>query len=167
MTWPDRSPPSQTTRPVYIVQSPQNTDVEKISTGSGFSPFESPINRQGRVSHYHHDSVAESSSTPRFSGPLRNEYRSVQVHDLDRRIYEDDDDEDSDGMDDLDERRRRNTRFYSCWLFTLVLAFTLFCFILWGVSKSFTPIVTLKVIDRGLITLREKYYIFCFRNLFL
>ncbi|XP_010432318.1 PREDICTED: uncharacterized protein LOC104716616 [Camelina sativa] len=146
MTRPARSPMSQTTKPVYIVNSPTNTDVEKISTGSGFSPYGSPINRQGQVSHYHHDSAAESSSTPRVSGPLRNEYRSVQLHDLERRIYEDhdDNDEDYDEMHGPDERRRWNTRFYSCLLFTLVLAFTLFCLILWGVSKSFSPIVNLK-----------------------
>ncbi|XP_006284172.2 uncharacterized protein LOC17879130 [Capsella rubella] len=142
MTWPAGSPPSQTTTPVYTVQSPQNTDVEKISTVSGFSPYGSPMNRQGHVSHYHHDSAAESSSTPRFSGPLRNEYRSVQVHDLDRIIHEDD--EDYDETDGPNEMRRRKTRFCLWLLFTLVFAFTLFCLSLWGVSKSFSPIVTLK-----------------------
>lgn len=143
MTWPAKSPPPQTIRPVYFVQIPPNTDVDKISTGSAFSPFGSPVNRPGQVSHYH-DSVAESSLTPRSSGPLRNGYSSLQVHDHDRRIAEDED-EDYDEMDGPYHRRRRKTRFYSCLLFTFVLAFTIFCLILWGVSKSFSPIVTLKV----------------------
>ncbi|VYS64948.1 unnamed protein product [Arabidopsis thaliana] len=141
MTWPARSSPQNTRKPVYVVHSPPNTDVDKISTGSGFSPFGSPLNDQGQVSHFQHHSVAESSSYPRSSGPLRNEYSSVQDHDLDRRTRED---ENYDEMDGPDEKRRRITRFYSCLLFTLVLAFTLFCLILWGVSKSFAPIATLK-----------------------
>ncbi|CAE6158493.1 unnamed protein product [Arabidopsis arenosa] len=142
MTWPARSSPQKTRKPVYIVHSPPNTDVDKLSTRSGFSPFGSPLNDKGQVSDFLHDSVAESSSNPRSSGPLRNEYRSVQVHDLDRRIHEDEDYDEMDGPDV--EKRRRVMRFYSFLLFTLVLAFTLFCLILWGVSKSFSPIVTLK-----------------------
>ncbi|VVB10249.1 unnamed protein product [Arabis nemorensis] len=145
MTWPAKSPLPQTIRPVYFVQSPPNTDVDKISTRSGFSPFGSSLNRSGQNNNYnHHDYVAESSSTPQSSGPLRNGYSSLQVHDHDRRINEYDDEEDYDEMDGLDQKRRRKTRVYWCLLFTFVLAFTLFSLILWGVSKSFSPIVTLK-----------------------
>lgn len=147
-TWPARSSLPQTVRPVYFVQSPPNTDVDKRSTGSGLSPFGSPVNRQGQVSHYNHESVAESPSTLRSSGPLRNGYSSLQVHDHDHPLDEDDDEYDE--IDGGDEKRGRKTRFYSCLLFTFVLAFTIFCLILWGVSKSFSPIVTLKVIDRAL-----------------
>ncbi|CAN7082349.1 unnamed protein product [Brassica oleracea var. botrytis] len=141
-TWPAKSSLPQTVSPVYFVQSPPNTDVDKISTGSGLSPFGSPVNRQGQVSHYNHESVAVSPSTLRSSGPLRNGYSSLQVHDHDQTIDEDDDDYDE--VDGSDEKRGRRTRFYTCLLFTFVLAFTIFCLILWGVSKSFSPIVTLK-----------------------
>ncbi|KAG2243793.1 hypothetical protein Bca52824_094358 [Brassica carinata] len=141
-TWPARSSLPQTVSPVYFVQSPPNTDVDKISTGSGLSPFGSPGNRQGQVSQYNHESVAESPSTLRSSWPLRNGYSSLQVHDHDHPLDEDDDDYDE--IDGSDEKRGRKTRFYSCLLFTFVLAFTIFCLILWGVSKSFSPIVTLK-----------------------
>ncbi|ESQ53592.1 hypothetical protein EUTSA_v10025836mg [Eutrema salsugineum] len=142
MTWAAKYPLPQTTRPVYFVQSPPNTDVDKISTRTDFSPFGSPSNRQSQVSHYHHrESVGDSPSTSRFSGPLRNGYSSLQVYDHDRPINEDDDDDEMDGPD---ERRGRKTRFYSCLLFNFVLAFTIFCLILWGVSKSFSPIVSMK-----------------------
>lgn len=143
-TWPARSSLPQTVSPVYFVQSPPNTDVDKRSTGSSLSPFGSPVNRQGQVSHYNH----ESPSTLRSSGPLRNGYSSLRVHDHDHPLAEDVDEYDE--IDGGDEKRGRKTRFYSCLLFTFVLAFTIFCLILWGVSKSFSPIVTLKVIDRAL-----------------
>ncbi|CAH8329380.1 unnamed protein product [Eruca vesicaria subsp. sativa] len=148
-TWPAKSSLPQTVSPVYFVQSPSNTDVDKISTGSGLSPFRSPVNRQGQVSHYNHELVAESPSTLRSSGPLRNGYSSLQVHDHDHIVDEDDDD-DYDEIEGSDNRRGRKTRFYFCLLFTFVLAFTIFCLILWGVSKSFSPVVTLKgmVIER-------------------
>lgn len=70
------------------------------------------------------------------------------MHDHGHPIDEDDDDYDE--VDGSDEKRGRRTRFYTCLLFTFVLAFTIFCLILWGVSKSFSPIVTLKVIHRAL-----------------
>ncbi|KAL1215668.1 hypothetical protein V5N11_024213 [Cardamine amara subsp. amara] len=126
--------------PDYFVQSPPNTDVDKISNGSDFNPIRSPVNRHGQISHYHHDTVAESSLTPRSTGPLRNEYRSRQVHDLDNRTDEDDDDEDYDEIYSPDVRRR----VYLCLIFVFLLAFVLFCLILWGVFKSFSPIIILK-----------------------
>lgn len=176
-TWPAKSSLPQTVSPVYFVQSPPNTDVDKISTGSGLSPFGSPVNRQGQVSHYNHESVAESPSTLRSSGPLRNGYSSLQVPDHDHPIDEDDDDYDE--VNGSDEKRGRRTRFYTCLLFTFVLAFTIFCLILWGVSKSFSPIVTLKVIHRALtvpeinfalvkiITFSRDKIFLCFRNYIL
>ncbi|CAN8327702.1 unnamed protein product [Cochlearia groenlandica] len=142
-----------TIRPVYFVQSPSNTDVvDKIPTGSDLSPSGSPVNPQIHVSdhdYHHEESLADLTSTPHeASRPLRSAYSSLHVHDNERRFNDgdDNDDEDYDVTDGPDEKRLRKTRFCCCLFFTLGLAFTFFCLVLWGVSRSFSPIVTVKEI---------------------
>ncbi|XP_010548129.1 PREDICTED: uncharacterized protein LOC104819664 [Tarenaya hassleriana] len=143
-------------RPAYFVQSPPNADVDKASSGSGFSPVGSPVRAQtrhvstGSDEEYRHS--RGSWTTSRCSEPLKNQnprtfagYSSMGLQQGRRIADEDDyDHEDDIEMDGPHERRARKVRFYICLIFAFALAFSLFCLILWGASRSFSPKVTLQ-----------------------
>ncbi|WCJ39961.1 Late embryogenesis abundant (LEA) hydroxyproline-rich glycoprotein family [Euphorbia peplus] len=134
-SWPLRSPPR---RPVYYVQSPSNHDVEKMSYGS--SPTGSPPHHFYHCSPIHH---SRESSTSRFSASLKNPkslsvWKHVQIH------HDDDNQDDDDDMDGHAHASSRNLRLYFCGFLVFVLVFTIFCFILWGASKAYTPQILVK-----------------------
>lgn len=142
------SPPR---RPLYYVESP-SAEMEKFSLHSSpiYSPNPLPSNHRGgyhRRSPIHH---SRESSTSRFSyASLKQSYangvgwwpmrRAVDVGET--KIGED-------GDDDLYERdSNRKVRIVSLLVVGSLIALTIVSLILWGVSKSYRPRVTVQVID--------------------
>lgn len=130
------TPPRSPRRPVYYVQSPSNHDVEKMSYGS--SPLGSPPHHYYHCSPIHH---SRESSTSRFSASLKYP-RSLPTWKKVQRVEESDDDNDEDvGIGGPE----RNVRLYLCFVLLFFLLFTVFSLILWGASKSYKPVVSVKV----------------------
>ncbi|XP_042513008.1 uncharacterized protein LOC122087939 [Macadamia integrifolia] len=132
------SPPRSPRRLLYYVQSPSQHDVEKMSYGS--SPMGSPH-------HYHCSPIHHSreSSTTRFSASLKNPRNATAWKKIHRELDEgdkDNDDEDASPWDSGDVKR-----FYVvCFVFSFVVLFTVFSLILWGASKPYKPIISMKSI---------------------
>ncbi|CAK7329407.1 unnamed protein product [Dovyalis caffra] len=133
-SWPPRSP----RRPIYYVQSPSNHDVEKMSYGS--SPNLSPPHLYYHCSPIHH---SRESSTSRFSNSLKfprslSAWKHIRIDDQDGADHDGgDDDKDGGGG-------ARNVRLYFIGFLIFVLLFTVFCLILWGASKAYTPEILVK-----------------------
>ncbi|CAK9175545.1 unnamed protein product [Ilex paraguariensis] len=131
------SPPRSPRRPLYYVQSPSQHDLEKMSYGS--SPFGSPH-------HYHCSPIHHSreSSTSRFSASLKNTARNPPAWKRINRSHEEDGDEEED--DDGDgEESASHVRFYVlCFVFSFVVLFTIFSFILWAAHVPYKPKIFVK-----------------------
>uniref|UniRef100_A0A7N0RDI3 Late embryogenesis abundant protein LEA-2 subgroup domain-containing protein n=1 Tax=Kalanchoe fedtschenkoi TaxID=63787 RepID=A0A7N0RDI3_KALFE len=143
------SPPR---RALYYVESPSPQEMEKLSLNS--SPVQSPV-PPNHISHHlqpypyrpspiHH---SRESSTSRFSSvSLKHPYAGPGADKIAaawkrmRRVPEDDD-----GGDFIDERDPNRKLRLACWLvlgFAIMLS--IFSLILWGVSKSHRPLVTVQ-----------------------
>lgn len=135
--------PRSPRRPLYYVQSPSNHDFSGDKMSFGSSPTTSPVHHHH---HYYHCSPihhSRESSNSRFSvGSLKQPRRQMSWRKLQRRQEESevDDDEDED-----DGAYGHGVRPYVCFVLLFILMFTAFSLILWGASKSYRPVVVVKV----------------------
>lgn len=115
-------------RPLYYVQSPSN---QYFSGDNVSSPAASPVYR------YHHSPIHHSiGSIGRFSvdSPKQPWIKLQPPH------------EESDVEDDEDDGAFGNrVRPYVCFVLLFIVMFTAFSLILWGASKSYRPVIVVKV----------------------
>ncbi|CAN6445453.1 unnamed protein product [Victoria cruziana] len=140
---PTRSPPR---RPLYYVQSPSQHDGEKFSFQS--SPVGSPPHPQyyGVPSPVHH---SRESSTSRFSGSLKKDAPSHQHRRRPWQQYAHVDEQGEEEEEERDGGRQSGIParcYFPLFVVCFVVLFTLFSLILWGVSRSYKPIIAVESI---------------------
>lgn len=123
-------------RPFYYVQTPSNSDIEKISYGS--SPMASPTSNY----HYHQYSPfnhSRESSTSRFS-VSGNIPRTLSGWKHEQMGHGDDD-----GHGNSNNNNNVRLLYVSCLVSVLLVVFAVVVLIRWGASKRYEPEIFVKV----------------------